>query len=304
MVRQSRETESQNGADIFRSSKCELKFTPVTNARLANGRRQFQIHSTEAIDTSHESNETPHISRDAIASTQSTLPITYHPRLPRQKVIPDNRAEWRLYQARLHARKREQAEIALFKRIHIPESTQKVSFWQVSIVVFLLLARIRRVVPTPRTSMSSSKPPIRLSFEQQSRLLKYSGRSPTTYNSYRKKSKLGRGASAIVYRAEMVPNGRENQHVFESGAPFVAIKQIRISQQWRPDMIINEVAIMSQCKHPNIIDFYNVVWQVGDDYIWIVMEYADCGALTDLIYFSLGLREDQIALLCREVGSF
>jgi serine/threonine protein kinase len=122
--------------------------------------------------------------------------------------------------------------------------------------------------------------------------------------SYRKKSKIGQDASANVYRARMVRSGGHNPPVFESGAPFIAIKQICISQRMQLDMVMDEIAIMSQCNRPNIVDFYDVIWQVGDDYIWIVMEYADCGSLTDLIYFSHDLREDHIALLCCEVGSF
>jgi hypothetical protein len=44
------------------------------------------------------------------------------------------------------------------------------------------------------------------------------------------------------------------------------------------------------------------VWESGKDTIWIVMEYADCGDLTDLID-RVTLREDHMATLCREVSA-
>jgi serine/threonine protein kinase len=103
----------------------------------------------------------------------------------------------------------------------------------------------------------------------------------------------------------MIPDEGNNPPIFASNTLYVAIEQIFMSQQILLDLAFNEIAILSQCNHPNLIYFYDVVWQVGDGKISIMMEHADCGSLTELIddYESARMDEDHIALVCCDVSS-
>ena len=105
---------------------------------------------------------------------------------------------------------------------------------------------------------------------------------------YRNLNKIGQGASGGVYTA------------YEVGTNHcVAIKQMNLEQQPKKDLIINEILVMKDSKHPNIVNFMDSFLVRGD--LWVVMEYMEGGSLTDVVTFSM-MTEGQIAAVCREVS--
>ncbi|KAI9151217.1 hypothetical protein H9P43_009832 [Blastocladiella emersonii ATCC 22665] len=104
---------------------------------------------------------------------------------------------------------------------------------------------------------------------------------------YRNLVKIGQGASGGVYTATQVSTGE-----------VVAVKQMNLDQQPKKELIINEIVVMKKSKHPNIVNFIDAFLWKGD--LWVVMEYMDGGALTDVVTYNL-MTEGQIAAVCREV---
>lgn len=108
---------------------------------------------------------------------------------------------------------------------------------------------------------------------------------PTT--KYMNLQKIGQGASGGVYTA------------FETGTKnCVAIKQMNLEQQPKKDLIINEIIVMKESKHKNIVNFMDSYLHEGD--LWVVMEYMQGGSLTDVVTFNM-MSDPQIAAVCREV---
>ncbi len=108
---------------------------------------------------------------------------------------------------------------------------------------------------------------------------------PTT--KYQNLSKIGQGASGGVYSAYEVGSNK-----------CVAIKQMNLEQQPKKDLIINEILVMKDSKHKNIVNFMDSFLHEGD--LWVVMEYMEGGSLTDVVTFNI-MSEGQIAAVCREV---
>ncbi|KAI7871695.1 kinase-like domain-containing protein [Spinellus fusiger] len=99
--------------------------------------------------------------------------------------------------------------------------------------------------------------------------------------------KIGQGASGGVYTAYR-PGDRT----------LVAVKQMNLEKQPKKELIINEIKVMEQSKHPNIVNYiHSYLWK-GD--LWVVMEYMEGGSLTDVVTCSM-VSEGQIAAVCREV---
>jgi protein-serine/threonine kinase len=80
----------------------------------------------------------------------------------------------------------------------------------------------------------------------------------------------------------------------------VAIKQMDLAQQPRKELIVNEIIVMKESHHPNVVN-YMEAFLVRSSELWVVMEYMEGGALTDVIENNK-LEEDQIAAICLEVS--
>jgi serine/threonine protein kinase len=74
-----------------------------------------------------------------------------------------------------------------------------------------------------------------------------------------------------------------------------------LSQQPRKELIVNEIMVMKESQHPNIVNFLNS-YLVKNNELWVVMEYMEGGALTDIIENN-GLEEDQISSISFEVNA-
>lgn len=104
---------------------------------------------------------------------------------------------------------------------------------------------------------------------------------------YRNMTKIGQGASGGVYTAYERGNNK-----------CVAIKQMNLEQQPKKDLIINEILVMRDSKHRNVVNFIDSFLVRGE--LWVVMEYMEGGSLTDVVTFNM-MTEPQIAAVCREV---
>ena len=104
---------------------------------------------------------------------------------------------------------------------------------------------------------------------------------------YTKMEKIGQGASGTVYTAIETATGME-----------VAIKQMNLQQQPKKELIINEIIVMKENKHPNVVNFLDA-YLVTEE-LWVTMEYLPGGSLTDVVTETC-MDEGQIAAVCREV---
>ncbi|KAJ7619417.1 STE/STE20/PAKA protein kinase [Roridomyces roridus] len=104
---------------------------------------------------------------------------------------------------------------------------------------------------------------------------------------YSKIKKVGQGASGHVYVAKTLATGKK-----------VAIKEMDLSHQPRKELIVNEILVMKESQHPNIVNFLES-YLVKSNELWVVMEYMEGGALTDIIENNT-LEEDQISSICFE----
>ncbi|KAI9268465.1 kinase-like domain-containing protein [Helicostylum pulchrum] len=103
---------------------------------------------------------------------------------------------------------------------------------------------------------------------------------------YRNMIKIGQGASGGVYTAQSVDTNMS-----------VAIKQMNLDQQLRKEVIINEILVMREAQHKNIVNFIDSFLVVNE--LWVVMEYMEGGSLTDVVTTSM-MTENQISTVCRE----
>jgi len=104
---------------------------------------------------------------------------------------------------------------------------------------------------------------------------------------YSKIRKVGQGASGHVYVAKTLTTGKK-----------VAIKEMDLSNQPRKELIVNEILVMKESQHPNIVNFLDS-YLIKNNELWVVMEYMEGGALTDIIENNT-LEEDQISSISLE----
>lgn len=98
--------------------------------------------------------------------------------------------------------------------------------------------------------------------------------------------KIGEGSTGTVCIATDKSTGRQ-----------VAVKKMDLRKQQRRELLFNEVVIMRDYHHPNIVETYSS-FLVGDE-LWVVMEYLEGGALTDIVTHAR-MDEEQIATVCKQ----
>ena len=99
--------------------------------------------------------------------------------------------------------------------------------------------------------------------------------------------KIGEGSTGIVCIA--VDN--------KSGQKQVAVKRMDLRKQQRRELLFNEVVIMRDYHHPNIVQMFDSY--LVEDELWVVMEFLEGGALTDIVTHAR-MDEEQIATVCRQ----
>lgn len=104
--------------------------------------------------------------------------------------------------------------------------------------------------------------------------------------------KAGQGASGEVYLAEsLIPSEKGKK---------VAIKQMDLQAQPSKELIINEILVMKDSQHDNIVNFLDSYLRGNNDLL-VIMEYMEGGSLTEVIENNeCKLNERQIATICHE----
>lgn len=97
--------------------------------------------------------------------------------------------------------------------------------------------------------------------------------------------KIGEGSTGLVYTARQLSRDRT-----------VAVKKMNLWKQQRRELLFNEVMLMRDHPHENIVGFHSS-HLVGEE-LWVVMEYLDGGALTTVVQ-QTSLLEEQIAAVVK-----
>jgi p21-activated kinase 1 len=100
-------------------------------------------------------------------------------------------------------------------------------------------------------------------------------------------AQIGQGASGCVMTA--IDNDTDM---------LVAIKQMNLAQQSNKEFILNEILVMRENLHPNVVNYLDSY--LVDNQLWVVMEYLQGGSLTDIVV-ETRMDEHQISTVCREV---
>lgn len=81
---------------------------------------------------------------------------------------------------------------------------------------------------------------------------------------------------------------------------MVAVKKMNLRKQQRRELLFNEVCIMKDYYHENIVEMYSSF--VVNEELWVVMEYLEGGSLTDIVTrTAVNMQEHQIATVCKFV---
>ncbi|KAJ5216526.1 uncharacterized protein N7498_002933 [Penicillium cinerascens] len=122
--------------------------------------------------------------------------------------------------------------------------------------------------------------------------------------SYSKQRKIGQGASGSVYVARVKEQATSAvaRELYRQYGPRcqVAIKQMDLRSQPRKELIVNEIIVMKDSQHANIVNFLDSFLQESSNELWVVMEFMEGGALTDVIDNNQVIQENQIATICSE----
>uniref|UniRef100_A0A8C5T455 non-specific serine/threonine protein kinase n=1 Tax=Laticauda laticaudata TaxID=8630 RepID=A0A8C5T455_LATLA len=141
--------------------------------------------------------------------------------------------------------------------------------------------------PAPQQPCSPQREPQRVSHEQFRAALQMvvDPGDPRTYlDNF---IKIGEGSTGIVCIATVKSSGK-----------LVAVKKMDLRKQQRRELLFNEVVIMRDYQHENVVEMYNS-YLVGDE-LWVVMEFLEGGALTDIVTHTR-MNEEQIAAVCLSV---
>ncbi|KAF1393551.1 hypothetical protein PFLUV_G00017210 [Perca fluviatilis] len=139
----------------------------------------------------------------------------------------------------------------------------------------------------PTQGRSPQREPQRVSHEQFRAALQMvvDPGDPRTYLDHY--IKIGEGSTGIVCIATVKTTGK-----------LVAVKKMDLRKQQRRELLFNEVVIMRDYHHENVVEMYNS-YLVGDE-LWVVMEFLEGGALTDIVTHTR-MNEEQIATVCLSV---
>ncbi|VDP68468.1 unnamed protein product [Echinostoma caproni] len=92
------------------------------------------------------------------------------------------------------------------------------------------------------------------------------------HSNYTLIEKVGSGASGTVQRS------RDNRN-----RQMVAIKVMKLDKQPNRDLIISEIDVMRELRHESIVNYLESYLLRKENELWVVMEYLDGGALTEVV---------------------
>uniref|UniRef100_A0A670HJT4 Mitogen-activated protein kinase kinase kinase kinase n=1 Tax=Podarcis muralis TaxID=64176 RepID=A0A670HJT4_PODMU len=99
--------------------------------------------------------------------------------------------------------------------------------------------------------------------------------------------RVGSGTYGDVYKARNVHSGE-----------LAAVKIIKLEPGDDFSLIQQEIYMVKECKHPNIVAYFGSY--LSREKLWICMEYCGGGSLQDIYHVTGPLTEFQIAFVCRE----
>nr|XP_030128779.3 serine/threonine-protein kinase PAK 3 isoform X1 [Taeniopygia guttata] len=97
---------------------------------------------------------------------------------------------------------------------------------------------------------------------------------------------IGQGGFGTVYKAINPATG-----------DVVALKKMPLRKRSRNELVVNEIQVMKENRHPNIVNYIDS-YLVNED-LWLVMEYVDGGTLTSVLV-QVFMEERIIAAISRE----
>ncbi|RXN29792.1 mitogen-activated kinase kinase kinase kinase 3 isoform X3 [Labeo rohita] len=117
-------------------------------------------------------------------------------------------------------------------------------------------------------------------------------KNPLASRSYMKHNGL---RSTIAWAmSSLCPKKARNVNTGE----LAAIKVIKLEPGEDFDVVQQEIIMMKDCKHSNIVAYFGSY--LRRDKLWISMEYCGGGSLQDIYHVTGPLSESQIAYVCRE----
>ncbi|CAG9583248.1 unnamed protein product [Danaus chrysippus] len=138
----------------------------------------------------------------------------------------------------------------------------------------------------PHIPLGESKHELRLTHEQfraALRLVVSEGDPRETLTGF---TKIGEGSTGVVCAATDTRTRKR-----------VAVKMMNLLKQHRRELLFNEVVIMRDYPHPNIVEMH-ASYLVGD-VLWVVMEYMAGASLTQIVTRSR-MDPEQIATVCKQ----
>ena len=163
--------------------------------------------------------------------------------------------------------------------------------------------------PATKPAAEARQKEVRMSSMSENEVMAKLKKIVTKYDpmaSYVKQRKIGQGASGSVYIAKVLADATspvaKSVHRKDGDQARVAIKTMDLRNQPRKELIVNEIIVMKESLHPNIVNYLDSFLIENDTELWVIMEYMNGGALTDVIENNDSISEDQIAAICREVS--